>query len=222
MNENRPNADLPSPLLVAAVRGLTRLLGRTVWRISYEGVENIPPEDGEGLLVVPNHQTYLDPFWIGSAIRRDLRFMAWDEAFGWFAAGWLIRRLGAFPMSLRRGGTVRTLKDTLRHLREGRTLIVFPEGEREFADGKLLKFKTGAARIALESGVPVLPVTVRGGNRIWPRGRRLPRPGRVEIFFHPPVRFEKPSDPHKRPARTNEVSDVLRGIIASKLDRDTD
>jgi 1-acyl-sn-glycerol-3-phosphate acyltransferase len=63
---------------------------------------------------------------------------------------------------------------------------VFPEGAREFADGEMLPFKTGAVRIALQAGVPILPVTVRGGNRIWPQKQKYPRLfRRVGITYHP-------------------------------------
>ena len=66
--------------------------------------------------------------------------------------------------------------------------MIFPEGQRAYADGEFSRFKAGAVRLAMEAGVPVLPVTIRGGQRVWPRGQRLPRTGRVELVFHPPRR----------------------------------
>ncbi len=84
------------------------------------------------------------------------------------------------------GGTLKAMKQALRALRDGAALTVFPEGAREFADGEILPFKTGAVRIALEAGVPILPVTVHGGNRIWPQKQKYPHLfRRVEITYHP-------------------------------------
>ena len=64
-------------------------------------------------------------------------------------------------------------------------MVIFPEGGRCLPDGKMLRFKPGAVRMALEANVPVLPITIRGGHRVWPKGYRLPRFHKVELVFHP-------------------------------------
>jgi len=78
-------------------------------------------------------------------------------------------------------------------LRGGANLFIFPEGACEFSDGKLLSFKSGAARIALQANVPILPVTVRGANKIWSRDLKYPRLGKVKIIFHPLLEVTKPA-----------------------------
>ena len=84
------------------------------------------------------------------------------------------------------------IRRALQWLRGGGALLIFPEGARARADGQLGSFKPGAARMALEANVPVLPVTIRGGHRVWPRHRLLPRPGpRLEITYHPLYRVER-------------------------------
>lgn len=114
--------------------------------------------------------------------------MAWDRAFEWTFVGWFIRSLGAFPVSLEKGGSLSAMKDALATFKAGGALVIFPEGAREFADGKLLEFKHGAARIAIQAGVPILPVTIRGGNRVWPQKQRYPRFfRRVEVIYHPAI-----------------------------------
>ncbi len=180
-----------------------------LWRIKYTNVENIPVETAEGLIISANHQTYFDPFWICIPVRRDLRFMAWDKAFGWFFIGSWLRRLGAFPVSLRRGGTIKALKQTLEFLKDGKTVVIFPEGEREFSDGRLLPFKTGAVRMALKADVPILPVTIIGGNRIWSRNHKLPRFGKIEVIYHPVMRFSKQNDSRN----LQEMSELLKRMI---------
>lgn len=185
-----------SPLVVWITRYFSLIISKILWRIKYTNVENIPKESAAGLIISANHQTYFDPFWICIPVKREMRFMAWNKAFGWIFIGRWLRMLGAFPVSLKRGGTIKALKQTLEFLRNGKTVVIFPEGEREFADGKLLPFKTGAVRIALEANVPILPVTVVGGNRIWSRDHKFPRFGKVEIIYHPVIKFSNQNTSH--------------------------
>lgn len=213
MKKSQKNYPEPSPIIVRIVRYLSFFISKIIWRIEYINTENIPYHIKTGLLVTPNHQTYFDPFWVCAPIKRDLRFMAWDKAFEVFFIGHVISLVGAFPISLKRGGTIKALKESLKVLEAGKTLVVFPEGEREFADGKLLPFKTGAVRLALEANVPILPVTVRGGNKIWSRDHKFPRPGKVQIIYHPLIEFSK-SD---RSETLEEMSERLENTIASKL-----
>ena len=180
----RETAELrPAPEWVLdAMRRVTFAVSRALWRISYRGLEHVPAEGG--LIIAANHQTYVDPFWIGSRVRRPVRFLAWDEAFRWPLAGKALELLGAWPLALERGNPT-AYRRSLQWLRAGGAVVIFPEGQRAYADGELSRFKAGAVRLALEADVPVLPVTVRGGQRIWPRGQRVPRTGRVEVVFHP-------------------------------------
>jgi 1-acyl-sn-glycerol-3-phosphate acyltransferase len=202
---------------MSGLRLLGRTLGRSYWRIENQGTENIPAEDGRGLLIAANHQTYLDPYWICLPVYRTFRFMAWDAVFDWFLIGKMIRKLGAFPVRLEGIGSVSTLKESLRVLKEGWTLVVFPEGSRAFAEGSLQEFKNGAARIALEAEVPVLPVTIRGGNGIWPREGRFPLPGKIEIFYHPPIDAKTFMVDADNKTRAKLLTSALEKVIASKL-----
>lgn len=174
----------PSKILIFVVRLIFLCVSKLVWRIRFSGRENIPQNAEKGLLIVSNHQTYLDPFWISIPVKLDLRYMAWDKAFEWFFVGWLIRNLGSFPVNTKFGSR-KSYVQAVKFLRQGKTLMVFPEAAREFADGKLLPFKTGAAKLALQAGVPILPVTIRGANRVWARGMKFPRFSKIEIFYHP-------------------------------------
>jgi len=216
VKETSEHSEIVSPLLVSTLRGLGWVVGKVIWPIRYHRRDRIPLADDRGLVIVSNHQTYFDPYWIGLPVYRDLRFMAWDEAFDWTLIGPLIRRLGAFPVNLERG-SVSSMKESLRVLRSGAALVVFPEGSRTFADGNLQEFKPGAARLALRARVPVLPVTIRGGNRIWPRGSWLPRPGRVEIFYHDIIETDDILPGADERERAEALSDLLRDIIASEL-----
>lgn len=185
---NRAEAPEPRPVpewFIDALRPAILGVSRALWRIGYRGLEHVPAEGG--LVIAANHQTYADPFWIGSRVRRPVRFLAWDEAFKWPLVGKALGLLGAWPITLDRGNPT-AHRRSLQWLRAGGAVMIFPEGQRAYADGEVSRFKAGAVRLALEAGVPVLPVTIRGGQRVWPRGRLLPRTGRVEVIFHPPRR----------------------------------
>lgn len=175
----------PPPIVMKLIRGFARVLSKIMWRIEFVGIQNIPQNLPSGLVVAPNHQTYLDPFWIIIPIKRKFRFMAWDRAFNWFIIGRLIRYLGAFPVNIERGDK-EAYQKSVEVLRDGATLVIFPEGSREFAAGELLDFKTGAVRMAIEADVPILPVTLRGANKVWAREMRFPRPfQKITVIYHP-------------------------------------
>jgi 1-acyl-sn-glycerol-3-phosphate acyltransferase len=201
---------------LSAVRFVGRQLSRLFFRIKYINLENIPQDRTGGLLICANHQSFFDPFWICFPVYRQIRYLTWDAATRWFLIGNFIRALGAFPVNLERGGKD-ALKMSRGWLKSGGTLVIFPEGERGFSDGKLLNFKNGALRIALQAGVPILPVTIRGGNRVWSQDMPMPRLAKVEIVYHP--LFELPPAPDGVDLKTHAENLTVRvkEIIASAL-----
>jgi 1-acyl-sn-glycerol-3-phosphate acyltransferase len=176
---------LPQWAVELFVRPVLYALFRIFWRLRLSGVENIPPHVNGGLIIAANHQTYIDPFWVSAPIKRPVRYLAWSEAFSWPVVGPLMSVLGAWPLQVE-GRDPSGIRRAIQYLREGGAVMIFPEGGRCEENGELAEFKCGAARMALEAGVPILPVTIRGGERVWPRGWRWPRLGRVEIIYHPP------------------------------------
>jgi 1-acyl-sn-glycerol-3-phosphate acyltransferase len=194
---------------IRPVRTALRLIFRLLFRLRLSGAENIPREGG--VIIAANHQTYVDPFWVGAAVARPLRFLAWDAVFGWPVAGTLMRWLGAWPLQVERGDT-RAIRRSVQWLRAGGALVIFPEGGRGLADGKLQPLKLGVARLAMETGVPVVPVTIRGGHRVWPRDWKWPRLGRVEIVYHPPLRFEQRPGEDTRACARRETERLARAI----------
>jgi len=216
--KNPPAKDkYPRPIAVETVRVIGTAISKVLWRIKFHNTENIPQNLKGGLLIAPNHQTYFDPIWVYLPIKRRLRFMAWDKAFEWVLVGRFIRYFGAFPVSLERVGVVKALKKAREVLRNGDTLVVFPEGSREFSDGRLLPFKTGAAKIAVDAGVPILPVTIRGANRVWSQDHKLPRLGKVEIFYHPILETEQRDEAKSAKTHLEDLTSELESTIASKM-----
>lgn len=196
-----------------ALRPAIRGLSRALWRFSYRGLENLPCEGG--LVIAANHQTYLDPFWVGSHVNRPVRYLAWNEAFKWPLMGKALELLGAWPIVLDRGNPT-AHRRSLQWLRAGGAVMIFPEGQRAYADGEVTRFKAGAVRLALEAGVPVLPVTIRGGQRVWPRGQRLPRLAHVEIVFHP-ARRPAPLPGEDTRHCVQRETEALAAVIKSAL-----
>jgi glycerol-3-phosphate dehydrogenase (NAD(P)+) len=147
-----------------------------------------------GLIVASNHRSFLDPFVIGALLpwRRQIQFLAKVELFEPRWQGWILNRLGAFP--IRRGQSDETAMETAAlAVERGGTVVIFPEGTR-IRQGSLARPKRGVGRLALETGVPVLPVAVIGTEHVR-SGWRI-RPRRVHLRAGTPMTFprtEKPS-----------------------------
>jgi len=173
----------PSPLynLIAllswpVLRGLYRLRAR--------GRENLPAEGG--FVLACNHISNLDPWPLGLPIwpKRFLRFMAKSELY-WWPLRYLINGAGAFPV--RRGQhDLAAIETAVRLAREGYPVVMFPEGTRR-RKGLVKRFearpRSGAARIALEAGVPLVPAAVKGTDQLL-------RLGRLRVAYGAPVDVE--------------------------------
>ena len=117
--------------MIDVVRPIIGSFNRAVWNVKHTGVENIPANGG--LIIAANHQTYLDPFWLGTAVKRPLRFLAWSEALSWPVVGWAMQMLGAWPLQLERSDPA-AIRRTLQWLRNGGAVVIFPEGGRGMPD----------------------------------------------------------------------------------------
>jgi len=197
------------------LRPIVAAVCRLFWRVSYTKTEYIPQNGG--VIIAANHQTYLDPFWLSIPVKRPVRYLAWDEAFSWPIVGYCLRLLGAWPLQLE-GSDPAPIRRSLQWVSEGGAVVIFPEGGRGNPDGSMRKFKPGAVRMAMEAGVPILPVTIRGGDRIWPSSRKFPRPGRVEIIYHPLFVIEQSGDNDRAQARS--ATEALRKIIGEETVRE--
>jgi len=173
--------------VIAILRPFVWLFCRLVFRIRFQGVENIP-ERGP-CLIVPNHITFADPIWITIPVRRRIYYMAWDRPFQIPVLGFLMRIFGAFPVRLD-SVDASAQREAMELIGEGKALVIFPEGGRT-RSGELMQFKRGAFRLALTFGVPIVPVAISGAFEIWPASRLLPRPGRLEIRYLPPIDVER-------------------------------
>lgn len=154
---------------------------RTFFRLKVRGKENIPPE-GEALIFAANHKSYLDPVLVGYCMYpRRLNYMAKAELWKVPVLAGLITGLDAFPVQ--RGGFDRkALVTALQVLREGKNLLIFPEGTRIRRPG-LGKPLPGVTAIASKTGVKIVPVGIRGADRVLPKGAKFPRFPKIEVGF---------------------------------------
>ena len=153
-----------------------------------------------GMVVASNHRSFLDPFVIGTLVpwRRRIQFVAKVELFERPWQGWLLNRLGAFP--IRRGQSDETAMDTAaRAVERGGTVLIFPEGTR-IRSGSLGRPKRGVGRLALETGGAVLPVAVHGTEHVR-RGWRI-RPRKVKLRAGPAMTFPRTQRPSPALAAT--------------------
>jgi 1-acyl-sn-glycerol-3-phosphate acyltransferase len=199
--------------MIDVIRPVGRTLSKLLWRIKYSGLENVPQSGG--FIIAANHQTYLDPFWIGFPISRPMRFLAWNKIFEWPVVGKFTGMFGAWPLEVE-GSDPAAIRRALQWLKGGGGVVIFPEGGRGMPDGSMVRFKPGAVRMALEANVPILPVTIRGAHRVWPKTKKFPRFKRVEIIYHPLLQLE-PQDGAETRAHARRASDHLTEIIGSAL-----
>jgi len=177
------------------------------WQV--RGRENVPAFGP--LIVAPNHTSYLDPPVAGSALDRQLFFMAKVELFGVPFLGWLIRQYGAFPV--RRGVADRAaMRHAERLLRAGHGVLVFPEGTRS-PDGRLTPGELGIAMLAMRTGAPVLPIGVDGTDRVMPRGTLIMRPACIRVNIGRPLRFDDLC--RQGPVTRETLEEAVRRITAA-------
>jgi 1-acyl-sn-glycerol-3-phosphate acyltransferase len=169
---------------------LLAMLGRP----KVEGLENIP-RSGPAILA-SNHLAVMDSFYLPLVVRRRITFLAKAEYFtgtglkGWLSR-WFFTSVGQVPIDRNDSDSAQAaLRTAERLLGEGKLLGMYPEGTRS-PDGRLYKGKTGMGRLALQTGVPVIPVAMIGTNVVNPPGTSMLRFGRVTVRFGKPMDFSR-------------------------------
>ncbi len=185
----------------AVLQQVARVLFAVVFRIRVEGRRRLPRRGG--VLVVSNHQSYLDPVLAAVGMPRPFHPMARRSLFRFPPFAWLIRSLHAFPV--RRGSAdMGAVREALRRLKGGAVVLMFPEGTRT-RDGAIGRLRAGPVMLARRAGVPILPLVIDGAFEAWPRSRRLPRPHPIRVACGRPVSAEAAAG--RDPA---EVLDAVR------------
>jgi 1-acyl-sn-glycerol-3-phosphate acyltransferase len=194
-------------------RGLCRIVLGGLGRWQVEGQARVPRSGG--VLVIANHVSDSDPLVVGSALARPAWYMAKMEHFEMPLLGPLIRALQAFPVQRGRPDR-RALRRALELLAAGEVVVVFPEG-RDSLTGDLQPLEAGAALLALYSGVPVVPVGLRGTRELLPMYHFIPRPAHVLVRFGSPIPFEDLGDLPRR-ERLNAMTRRMAASLARLIE----
>ena len=193
-------------IIYSAFRTMCRITATVLFDLKVYGAEHVPVTGG--VLLLCNHQSLLDPPCVGVQIRRPASYLAKSELFDVPVFGWVIRRLNAFPV--RQGaGDVGAVRETIKRLKEGHVLTIFPEGQRTLT-GELQPLQGGFTLIVRKAGVPIVPVAIDGTFKAWPRGKAMFQPAPVRVKFGPPMDVEglKPAEIVKR------VEAAIGGLLA--------
>jgi 1-acyl-sn-glycerol-3-phosphate acyltransferase len=156
------------------------------WRLSAEGAFDAFPRTGP-VLIAANHSCFLDPWLVTMVNRRDI---SWLTTRQWYDRSWFWTKFfdaqGVLPVQAE--DPQATIDLMCQHLERGKIVGIFPEGRISY-DGKVHRFRPGLSRVAARTGVPVVPVGIRGSFESLPRTRRFPRPSKISIHYGEPRVF---------------------------------
>lgn len=171
-------------------------------------LEPLPPLPDGPVIFASNHESALDIWVLFCCLPRSVRFVAKRELFDMPVFGWYMRLGGHVPVDrAHHARAVASLQRAGELVRSGTSLIVFPEGTRSL-DGRIAPFKKGPFVLALEAGVPIVPVAISGTGRITPKRILAVHPGLARVAVGSPV------DPRAFPDRIGLLVEVRRRVIA--------
>jgi 1-acyl-sn-glycerol-3-phosphate acyltransferase len=187
---------------------------RLLFRPKAVGLENVPAEGPA--IIAGNHVSPLDTVLLPLVVpHRQVVFLAKAEYFHSWRTRWFFKGAGTIPVQ--RGGpdSVAALQVAVDALKKGNLIGIFPEGTRS-PDGRMYRGRTGVARIALASGVPVISAALIGTFEAMPQGAKLPKPRRIEVRFGPPLRFDQlaGATPDRDVLRsvTDQIMEAIRAL----------
>lgn len=189
---------LPDPIHPNRTWLLARFVFRiafTVWfRFRARGLENLPADSGA--LILCNHQSFLDPLLLQVALNRPIGFLARDSLWKVPFIGWVLRKHYCVPISRESAGAS-SIRDSVRRMRHGFLICVFPEGTRT-RDGSVGKFLPGFVAIARRGKLPVIPAGIAGAYNAMPRGSWFLRPRSIRVVYGEPLSPEELEPLYKR------------------------
>ena len=172
------------------------------------GREQLDPN--QTYIFMANHVSNIDPPVFVPLIGRRVFILVKKELFRIPILGYAMRKAQFIAVDRKnRESAVESVRKAVEVLKSGLSMMAYPEGTRS-RDGKLLPFKKGPFHLAMDSGIPVVPVTIIGAHEVWPKGYLRVSPGTLTIIFHPPM------SPTDYPSR-EELLDAVRAKVESAL-----
>jgi 1-acyl-sn-glycerol-3-phosphate acyltransferase len=214
----------PAAILLALITGsgdpahnVGRLWAKIVlWisrvKVDVTGQEHIP--GGFPVVFASNHASQLDIPVVYQALPVQFRFLVKKELFRIPLFGSAMRRSGYIPIDRTRGkAALQSLREAADRIREGTSVVVFPEGTRS-PDGRLRAFKVGGMMLAIKAQCAVIPVAISGSHKRLPKGSLRIRPGRIHVSIGRPVPTVGEDGPRSKDEVTAEVWETISSMLA--------
>lgn len=220
LRERQPHTPIVAILAWSGCHLITFVWFMLCYRVRWWGSHHVP--DRGTVLLVSNHQSYLDPILVGlGAHKRQFRPLArktlWDA---WFYRRVVVPIFSPIPVDQEAGtGDLRAMRGCIDVLKAGHALLLFPEGART-PDGQIHAFQAGLMLVVKRANTPVVPVAVAGAFDAWPRGRKLPRLwGRVACLYGEPIPPEQLTclTPEAARALLRDAVDTLHAELQRRL-----
>lgn len=180
------------------------------------------PDKGP-LIIVANHSSYLDPIYLSAVMPWKLNYMAKKESFNNLVGRTILSRLGAFPVD-RSKADIKAIKTAIRLLKSENVLAIFPQGERR-DESEITDIKNGASYFALKTKTPILPVYIKGTDKVMPKGQFLIKPNKVKIFIGNPINISDIVSTNQDEILitiTNNVKSEINSLIEQSNKKSTD
>ncbi len=185
------------------------ILATTGVRVRITGGDRLVP--GTTYVFVSNHQSIYDIPVVFASLPFQLRIIAKESLAAFPFLGWHLRRTGHILVDRRHPERTNIFQHAARLLRDGLSLIVFPEGTRS-VDGRVARFKGGIFLLAIEADLPVVPLSVVKSRHVMKKGRLMVRPGAVDLVVHDPISTASMT---RHDART--LAEQVRRIVAADV-----
>ncbi|MBI2095292.1 MAG: 1-acyl-sn-glycerol-3-phosphate acyltransferase [Candidatus Omnitrophica bacterium] len=199
-----------NPLIYGVVRTTSLAFYRLFFKFRSYGAEKVPgPAEPLGVILAPNHVSYLDPPVLGISLRRKVTYLAKEYLFSYPLLGFILRGVGVLPVKTKTDD-FRSLRDLIRWLKGGGCVVVFPEGTRS-PDGELKEPESGAGFLAVKSRSLVVPVYIHGTRQALPRDARWFKPYPVSVYYGEPF---LPADDRALMSEPDPYLAVSRRIMA--------
>jgi 1-acyl-sn-glycerol-3-phosphate acyltransferase len=188
------------------------ILRTTGVRVAVEGLERIRP--ATTYVFVSNHQSIYDTPVIFASLPYQLRIIAKESLARFPVLGWHLKRGGHLFVDRRHPDRAGILKEWRRLVTEGLSLIIYAEGTRS-PDGRVARFKAGSFLLAIQAGLPIVPLAVIGTRRVMPKGRLRTEPADVRLVVYDPIRPPATERPTVQDARA--LADRTYRIVAAAV-----
>jgi 1-acyl-sn-glycerol-3-phosphate acyltransferase len=190
------------------------ILKTTGVRVTVEGLDRLTP--GRTYIFVANHQSHYDTPVVFSSLPFQLRIIAKESLARFPVLGWHLKRGGHLFVDRRSPDRAGILKRWRALVSEGLSLIIYAEGTRS-RDGQVARFKAGSFLLAIEAGLPVVPLAIIGSRKVMPKGRLQTEPGHVKLVIHEPIPAPTSGSPSIQDAKA--LATRVHSIVARAVEK---